>query len=119
MRQAVGAAALPPAALLLHRYRSSAALSSAVALSTPLTLRPLNATPLPAQPHVPTPTLHPQPPRPTYTGNVPNCKYYIIQGGDTLESIALALGLAPIDLQALNPEASMLQVNQFVKLTGW
>lgn len=50
---------------------------------------------------------------------MPNCKYYIIQGGDTLESIALALGLAPIDLQALNPEASMLQVNQFVKLTGW
>lgn len=29
------------------------------------------------------------------------------------------LGLLRLDLEALNPERNQLQVNQFVKLTGW
>jgi LysM repeat protein len=52
-------------------------------------------------------------------GTSDNCKYYIIQSGDTLESIALSLDLLRLDLEDLNPQASTLQVNQFVKLTGW
>lgn len=51
----------------------------------------------------------PCPPRP---GDNNNCKYYIIQSGDTLESIALSLDLLRLDLEKINPQASTLQVNR-------
>ena len=69
------------------------------------------------------PSLRPRrrPALPTHSaaGTKSNCKYYIIQSGDTLETIALSLGLNPLDLQEVNPDGAQLQVNQFVKLTGW
>lgn len=47
---------------------------------------------------------------PGFPGDNDNCKYYIIQSGDTLETIALSLGLLRLDLEEINPQASTLQV---------
>lgn len=53
----------------------------------------------------------------TWTYN--DCKYYKVQAGDTLDTIASSLGLTLLDLQNANPEGSTLAVGQYVKLPGW
>ncbi|EFN55918.1 hypothetical protein CHLNCDRAFT_57799 [Chlorella variabilis] len=47
------------------------------------------------------------------------CKYYTVQAGDTLSTIAAALNLPQLEVEAANPEATSLQVNDFVRLPGW
>ena len=63
---------------------------------------------------------------PALAGDNDNCKYYIIQSGDTLETIALSLGLLRLDLEEINPQASTLQVRAaehycgaIVLCSGW
>lgn len=58
---------------------------------------------------VPHSSVLPGPPTPP-PGEKDTCKYYIIQSGDTLETIALSLGLLRLDLEEINPQASTLQV---------
>lgn len=52
-------------------------------------------------------------------GDNKDCKYYTVQGGDTLASIASSLGLALLDMQSANPDTVSLQPNDYVKLPGW
>ncbi|KAL4451493.1 hypothetical protein ABPG75_007155 [Micractinium tetrahymenae] len=53
------------------------------------------------------------------TGAYSDCKYYKIQAGDTLDTIASSLGLTLLGLQAVNQDSSTLAVGQYVKLPGW
>jgi hypothetical protein len=56
---------------------------------------------------------------PMTAGDNKDCKYYTVQGGDTLASIASSLGLALLDMQSANPDTVSLQPNDYVKLPGW
>ena len=51
----------------------------------------------------------------------PTCKYYTVQGGDSMDSIASGLGLTRKEVVDANPgiDPTRLPVNSFVQLPTW
>lgn len=54
--------------------------------------------------------------------NNPSCKVYIVQQGDTINSVATSLNVYSVDLQNLNADvlsSGILQPNKFLRLPPW
>ena len=53
--------------------------------------------------------------------NNPQCKYYVLQAGESIATISLGLNLFQPDVEAVNPDIVQgnLQVGDLLKLPGW